>query len=187
LLGAVITGPELIDANKKTYHERRLISGSAIRPRPMSKIILETAATDLNLNIFIDKQGNVNKYLLPNFGNAQPGTLLFLGLPHTTFEFINDLWYLNLAWAYSGDPEHWLKWNEQTTSQAGNYFPIQRPGVAIAGAAVVGATKWQLEWRPRNFKDITGAQGAVTDVVTHRLFPEADFREFGTHLIITGL
>ncbi len=190
LAGNVIVGPEPITAGSSTYHERRLISGSAIRPRPMTKIILETAATSLNLNTFIDKEGSVNKYNLPNFGNAQAGTLLFLGLPHTTFEFVNDLWYLNLAWAYSGDPKNWLKWNQQTVSQAGNFFPVKKPGITASGILVTGADKYALEWRANKVKTssgVAGEQGIPTEPFTHKMFPEADFRAFGKNLAITGL
>ncbi len=190
LLDKIIIGPELVPGKTKKYHERRIISGSNIRLVPSAIIILETAATSFNLNSFIDRVGHVNKYRLPNFGNAQPGTLLFLGAPRTTFRLVGNLWYLNLAFKYSGNPKKYKKWNERLVSVSGNYVPRQLPGVDKDGALVTGSTKWQLEWVPNKLKTAAGVVGEIgkpNDPHTHAFYPKSDFRDLGRDLIVTGI
>jgi len=187
-------GPEEYDAvggtgtAKKHVGERRIIQGENLVLRPQSIIILETAATEFNLNTFMNKVGHVNKYRLPNFGNAQPGTLLFLGPPNTTYRLVGDLWYLNLAFQYSGDPTkpEFPKWNAQTKSQLGTNVARKTESVDANGAVVPGSAKWMVEWTPQE-RDKSGAlKAATTTPVVLRNYPEADFQEFGKNLVITG-
>ena len=184
---AVMVGPEETTVGStKRIQERRIVKGSAVRLMPKSKIVLETAATSLNVNTFMNLTGCVNKYSLPNFGNAQPGTLLFLGLPDSSFKLVGNLWYLNLAFSYSGDPEFYAKWNQQTESQPGNYFPVKLTEVTEGGAVVEGSTKTILEWQP--YKRLsTGARGGENARINHKIYPEKDFRFLGKDLVITGI
>lgn len=186
---AVIVGPvpDPFDTSKKKYLERRLVYGKNVRLRPHSVIVVETAATDFQVNRLMDRVDMVNKYLLPNFGNAQPGTLLFLGSPDTTLEFVNDLWYVNLAFKYSGNPKHFWKWNEMVRSQAGNYVPRKVQAVDKDGTIVTGAVKYLQEWVPRKVVLATGALSDETAIEVHRMHHEADFRDIGKDLVITGL
>jgi len=182
----VIIGPEETSSGSKRYNERRLISGRAIRLEPFAIIVVETAATSFNLDTILNRANSVNKNTLPNFGNAKAGTLLFLGAPESTYEFVNGLWYVNLAFQYSGNPDKYPKWNQMTKSQAGTYFPRRVDGVDADGVKVAGATKYLLEWAPK----ILLSGGGLTDApapVEHRMFEKADFRDVGKHLLITGI
>jgi len=182
LEGAVITGLEKHSTKLKTYQERRLVSGSAIKPRPFTKVILETAATSLDINYIMSREGCVNRYRLPNFGNAAPGTMLFLGAPESSYKLTGGLWYLNLAFLYSGP----VKWNEQTKSVAGNYFPLQRAALDKDKNVVAGSKVTILQWLP-NEMNTDGSVGADSTPSGHQLFAEADFRDLGKHLVITGI
>tara|TARA_Y100000310_G_scaffold343562_1_gene451812 strand:+ start:231 stop:1670 length:1440 start_codon:yes stop_codon:yes gene_type:complete len=191
--GKVIVGPE--DVKDRGIVEHRLVSGSATRLRPMATIILETAATGFNVNTFLNRVGKVNKYRLPNFGNAQPGTLLFLGAPQTTFRLVGSLWYLNLAFKYSGDPSELDKngnrvfpqWNEMTKSQSGSYVMQQVRGVTKAGTAVAGADKFMRTWVPKRKNTQNNNLGAKQAEDVHRMFPTTDLRDLGRDLVVRGL
>ena len=188
-----MAGPEKYDTDKVHWGERRIIRGDGNLLRAMSVIVLETAADKYNLNTFMNRVGCVNRCKLPNFGNAQPGTLLFLGQPDTTFEFVDGLWHLNLAFKYSGDPtlkkdgeRVFPKWNDLTESQLGTYQAFQLDVTNEAGTAVTGSTGKVLKWVPATF----GANGKLTvvgDKKKHPRFPEANFRDMGKNLLITGI
>ncbi len=182
LAGDIIIGPEYLDA-KRGMAEHKLVSGQAFRLRPNAIIILETAATAFNVNIFLDRVGQVNKFTLPNFGNAKPGTLLFLGAPNTTYRLVGDLWYLNLAFQYSSKP----KWNEMTKTQLGSFVAQEMPGLTIAGTVVTGIKKYQSIWVPKVKKTDSDALGIKQEPKTQVMFKEGDFRDFGRDLIITGI
>ena len=184
----VIVGPEKRTGKSADYWERRIIRGSNVRFRPMATIILETAATSFNINTVMRRVGCVNKYDFPNFGGAQKGTLLFLGAPQTTFYLYGDLWYLNFAFKYSGPPSpEFPKWNDMLQSQPGSYVPRKSFGVDVDGDAVTGATKWIMEWTPNVINRETGKVGIVQPKTTHPIYSEADFRDLGKDLIITGI
>ena len=190
----LMVGAEPYKRGSTTYWgERRLISGSNTRLKAMSTIILETAATEYQLNLFMNKVGHVNKYTLPKFGKAQPGTLLFLGQPQTTYALVGDLWYINLAFKYSGDPskvvdgkKFFPKWNEMTESQLGTHQVIQLDATTAAGTVITGKKREVLQWIPFVFN----TAGKLTEdgpTTVHKNFPIADFTDLGKELIITGL
>jgi len=189
----VIIGPEFVD-DKIGMVEHRLIKGSATRLVPNAIIILETASSEFQVNTFMNRVGHVNKYLLPNFGNAQPGTLLFLGLPDTTFEFKNDLWYLNLAFKYSGDPtvldggeQVFPEWNKQTVSQRGSNVVYLVDSLSVDNAVVTGSKSKIVRWVPKIKKTDSYDLGVTQPEVTHQMYPIADFRDMGTELVIRSI
>ena len=182
----VITGPEKTSVNSKQYNERRLISGKSIKLDPTAIIVIETAASSFNIDTIIDRIGSVNSKQLPNFGGAKKGTLLFLGGPETTYEYVGNIWHVNLAFQYSGNPDRHPKWNEMTESQAGTYFPRQVWGVDKDGKKVDGATKYLVEWAPKILLD----DGDLADApapTKHKMFPERSFRDIGRDLDIVGV
>ena len=188
-----IIGPEKYKASGKggtdVWGERRVVAGSNTYLKPMSTIILETAATSLNLNTFMNKVGHVNKYQMPNFGNAAPGTLLFLGLPHTTYKLVGDLWYINMAFKYSGDPSNpeTPVWNKQTKSQLGTYVTRKMATVDQAGAVDVGSTSKMQIWVPQKVTADGALDGKDSELRTHMNFPESSFADLDKGLVITGI
>lgn len=182
-------GPEEYKAGTSTWWgERRITKGSAVLLEPMTTIILETAARTFQVNRIMDRQNMVNKYRLPNFGGAQPGTLLFLGsIPATTFEIGADLWAVDLAFKYSGNPTHFPKWNDRTESQLGSYVPFRLNEIGEDQAVIVGAKKTVLMWVPRRLSKAGKLLAAESPKDKHKRHPIADFRDLGKDLIITGI
>lgn len=186
LKGEIIHGVEKV-GTKKQFRHRKIVSGSIGDLVPESIIILETAATSFNINTVMDRVRHVNKYRLPNFGNAQPGTLLLLGSPQTTYRLVGDLWYVNYAFKYSGNPKKFPTWNQRLKSQAGDYVVVQTKVVDREGVAVVGVVKHILEWQPVDL-DGDGLVDVLNDEIKlHPQYPKSNFRDLGKNLIITGI
>ncbi|GAF94505.1 unnamed protein product, partial [marine sediment metagenome] len=110
------------------------------------------------------------------------------------YRLVGGLWYINLAFMYSGDPtatvngkKAFPKWNEQLQTQRGLYEVVSVRTRDATGAATSVSNSKIKQWVPKTI----GAKGALseaeTDIITFANYPESDFSDLDNNLIITGI
>ena len=182
--GKTIYGPDLHSDNGAPDHltHWRVTQGMPGRLTPFCVVRAQTAyAPDASVlaNAWA-LWDHVNASAMPNFGNAQAGTMRLVGL-NLDWQMGDELVYLDYDFWWSGPT---YTWNELVKSQLGSWVVMREPVFEISATTHVIAALSPIEYRyvkrflPAHIGTVQ-ADGTRTFQASvpesRRLFPEGNF------------
>lgn len=174
--------------DSRSYFE--IISGDNALYEPFQEIIFQTAyrMPGFELQTFFSLYRHVNRGTLVNFGNAAPGTMLFLGVSNPGYEWGEDIIDANLHFMWSGNE---TTWNEMLKVQEGiwivNKVLKYEWKTATKKYATLDDPEYarELKFLPgRGPKSATSNELVATKPETIAMFKEADFSSLDNMIVL---